>query len=142
MHGPPCIFWANLTPFSLKFYTVLAYVLLFSAFPMNLHAFSVFFCMDASDEHASQRNQDGLLETENTPPPALSVLQSDHAIHCNTTKHEAVRALSILVVLCLVVGMPCAFMRSIRRLLHSADLLHDKLVRHRGVEVASFLWGS
>jgi hypothetical protein len=31
-------------------------------------------------------------------------------------------------VLCLVVGMPCAFIRSIRSLLHSADLLHDKLV--------------
>jgi hypothetical protein len=47
-----------------KLYTVLASVLLFTAFPMNLHAFSVFFCMDASPEYADQRNQDGLLATE------------------------------------------------------------------------------
>jgi hypothetical protein len=93
---------------------------------MNLHAFSVFFCMDASDAFAGQRNQHGVLQTEHTPPPDLYVLQSDHSIPCNTAAHNAARAVGAVAVLCLVVGMPCAFVRSIRALLDSADLLHGE----------------
>ena len=134
---------------------MLTNVVLFTAFPMNLHAFSIFFCMDASAMYAEHRNQGGLYQTED--PPEFSVLQSDHSILCNTAAHTVATAVcrgawarvslghfsirpseirnvlrparslprtvlenrsppqvGVVIVLCLMVGMPCAFIRSIR----------------------------
>jgi Ca2+-binding EF-hand superfamily protein len=107
-----------------KFGTVLASVLSFSTFPMNLHAFSMFFCMDASGEFAEHRNQDGLLKSEE--PPEHFVLEVDQSIKCYTKEHKIALAVGACVVLVLLVCVPCAYLRSVRKLLHSAGLLGPK----------------